>query len=274
MCRLCLVISFNLQVILLVLKYKDVNGILVAQSQYFCYQPYVFFYLWLKKRSVDCFLTPGLERTWKKLKPFPCLLLVLRGLQTKGNSFVSLPVRILGSFTVFTCCSDGHTRVLTWDFMVFYAPFLSWVAEAQSFTVTLRDAARQPDIMWGQKNADSLSKLREDKHCELPEGDLLADGMHLAERKFVPNCSDFAYTGMLLWDVAGCWYLDCHCPTAITVNPLLETGDESSLEPRSPKNLHNQPLALRAHFWFAEMAAALWQMYNGNGGMIKGTGGS
>lgn len=272
--RLCLVISFNLQVILLVLKYKDVNGILVAQSQYFCYQTYMFLYLWVKKRSTSEPLDWREPERSSSLSLPPVFFWYSEVYRPKRTALSVSQLESQDPLQFSPAAQMDTPGYFMVFFMVFYAPFISWVAEAQNFTVTLRDAARQPDIIWGQQNADSLSKLREGKHCELPEGELLADGMHLAVRKFVTNCSDFACTGMLLWDAAGCWCLDCCCPTAITVNPLLEARDESSLEPASPKNLHNQPLALGAWFWFAEMAAALWQMYNGNGGMIKGTGGS
>jgi len=86
-----------------------------------------------------------------------------------------------------------------------------------------------------------LSKAGEDKHCELPEGELLADKMHLAERKFVTNCSDCACTGMLL----GMWLaVDAWTATALQQSQLihcLRLGMKAHWSPQAQKTCTISP---------------------------------
>lgn len=86
-----------------------------------------------------------------------------RGLQTEGSNFAGQsPARLPRSFRALTCCSD---RPAARPISVFIRGFYSILCTiyfltrcAQSFTVTPKDAAMQPNIIRGQKNADSLSK--------------------------------------------------------------------------------------------------------------------
>lgn len=111
---------------------------------------------------------------------------------------------------------------------------------AQSFTVTPKDVATQPNIIQGRKNADSWSKTREDGLCELPEGELPAAEMHLAEGNFVTSfiCSSWEMLRLHLhWDIAPGYLLG--------MLPAVDAWSATALQ--QPWLIHRLKLGRKSH---------------------------